>query len=183
MSDLIHALSGHSNGMEIAQVILAFAGIVFSLWALLDAVKDGVALKLSGANGARSIIANGNIWTEAERLVIHLILFFVGFASVLLPPPYAIALPVPQPELLQHTLTRIGLMIITIIKVEGALRARHERRLFVRRMSSSGFARIPMVRLSPPPGSGTKDIYEVDDPRVQRRVESIADKNVKRKED
>lgn len=168
MSELWNAwylLNTHSSGLELFQATTALAGVSISVWALTDAVKDAMALRMSGVNGPRSIIASGNIFTEVERLFIHGILFLVGFASVFLAPPYAQGEAIAGEELLQHVLLRLGLIAITVLKVAAAIRARRERALFVRRMSLGGYNEtLPSVALAPPPG-----VLSEHDPRLLRK--------------
>lgn len=165
MMDFWSLFTRHSNAMEIIQTLGAAAGVCFSIWAMLDALKDAMALRFSGANGPRSVIASGNIITEIERLVIHMILLLVGVASVLLPPPDFQGEPVSSPELLQHTLTRVALISITVVKVSGAMRMRRERNRFVRSMSvpGPGYSKTTTAaELAPPPPGAS-------DPRLQRK--------------
>jgi hypothetical protein len=171
MTELVNTwrlVNVHANAMELIQTLLSACGVAFSVWALIDAVKDSMALRMSGINGPRSIIANGNIMVEIERLGVHSILFLVGFASVFLPPPYGENQTVGSPELLQHTITRIGLIGITVLKVFAAVRARRERNLFVRRMDLLGYIHgTPKCAMAPPPGSS--QFLPQDDPRLLRK--------------
>lgn len=172
LSDLIAALGHYANGMELAQTITAMIGVSFSVWALFDAVKDSMALTMSGANGPRRVIATGNIYTELERLAVQSVLFIVGLISIFVPPPFWPDLPVPQGELLQHTMTRIGLILITVIKLFSAIRTRRERGMFVRKMTAFGYnPKTPAVALAPPPGI-TEPVHPCDDPRRLRKDES-----------
>jgi hypothetical protein len=163
-------INRYANGMEFIQVMAAFAGIVFSLWALMDATRDSMALASAGSNGPRSVIAKGNIYTEFERLIVHFLLFIVGLCSIFLPPPFGIGQSVDSPELLQHTITRSVLIAITVLKVIGAIRARWERNQFVRKMSASGRnPHTPPCALAPPPTIPANGKYDDDDPSTERR--------------
>lgn len=172
MMQFWRSFTSHANVMEMVQAAVAFTGMSFSIWALVDAIKDSMALTMSGANGPRRIIAMGSVWTEVERTIIHFSLFVIGFASILLPPPYTSAEAVPSAEVLQHTITRSGLVFITVFKVIGALRARYERTLFVRKMSLIGKnPKTPPVFLAPPPGRtiNGNDLPEIEDRRDLRK--------------
>ena len=162
ISHFFQLFARHSNGLEITQMVVAAVGVIFSFWATLDAVKDSMALAMSGKNGARRILAAGNVYTEIERLLVHSILFLIGLVSTFVPPPYHESLGMPGQELLQHSMTRLGLVLVTLVKVNGALRSRRERTRFVRRMTMEGWAwNTPATAIAPPPGCPVLDYREM----------------------
>ena len=145
-------LSEHSNGLEMLQTTLAFMGLVFAVLALMDAVRDSMSLTTRGRNGPRRIIASDNIYTEVERIIVQLVLFLIGFSSVFLPPPFHNSAGVTSPELLQHTLTRLGLIAITIWKAAMSIRARRARIAFNRQLVIYHIDADSRSELAPPPG-------------------------------
>lgn len=145
-------LTEHSNGLELWQAALAFAGLVFAIWAMVDAVKDSMSLAMRGRNGPRRVIATDNVYTEIERIGVQLVLFLIGFASIFLPPPFGKGYTMQSPELLQHTLTRIGLIAITVWKVAMSIRARRSRTEFNRQLSIYKMDAQARSELAPPPG-------------------------------
>ena len=83
------AMTYHASSIELIQMCVAAIGVGISCWAVLDAIKDSMALSLSGINGARRMIADSNIASETERLVVQMGFLCIGLTSVILPPPPA----------------------------------------------------------------------------------------------
>lgn len=53
---------------EVAFAVVALAGLLVTLWNARDAYLDRAALRASGRNGARKIVANDNIRRERDRV-------------------------------------------------------------------------------------------------------------------
>ncbi len=79
----------HAYFSEIAQLIAAVLGILFSMMMLWVAVEDSNNRALTGQNGALSRIAKNNIRSELSRLLIGMVFVVIGTASIFLPPPWS----------------------------------------------------------------------------------------------
>lgn len=102
----------HAYPLELLQLVGALVGVVLNAYALIQARKDTDALRDSGINGSRKIVADGNVQQELIRLVVQVLLVVVGAASVILPPPSP---DMPEMFLWSGYITRVVLLLITFL--------------------------------------------------------------------
>lgn len=76
----------HGNPIVLLWTSGALLGVLINLWAMGDAMLDLQALRASGLNGAREIVAKGNIRREAFRIFKQGCFLAVGLYFLWLPP-------------------------------------------------------------------------------------------------
>lgn len=100
----------------------ALLGLLVNLWALRDAYGDLTALREAGRNGARELVARGNIRSEWFRVFVQVCFGLIGL--------YAMTQLPANPA---NPVTRVGvaltaaLLLAELSVVLSALLDRHER--------------------------------------------------------
>ena len=118
---------------EVAQLLLAFAGLSLAFWGVWSAGEDAVNLSESPPGDLRRLIALGNLRGQIARVSAQGVLLIVGVVSVLMPPPYNLVTD-SRPEMLQSFIVRMGLIVVTGILVADSYFERRQRMMFLSRV-------------------------------------------------
>lgn len=113
--------------IEIAQLVFATAGVYYSIRGTYDAWQDVQYVKRSGMNGARAFVARRNLFEEAIRLVVHILMFGNGLIIVTYPPPEP-GLVLPADRYFQLMVTRWVLTLTSILLTAKSFQDVRDRR-------------------------------------------------------
>lgn len=133
-----------ASAVEAIQLLFATVGLCLAFWELWVAIENGLSITNTESGDLRRIVAETQIIGELFRVFLQGCLVAVGIISVLLPPPSFVNAPQTAAETLQSTLTRFGLITLTIAMVLDSLVQEFRRRRF---LSGVGIVtRSPFVR-------------------------------------
>lgn len=102
--------------------VTALAGLLVTVWGLWDAYGDRRALRLSGRNGARRLVATGNIRREWSRTYVLLCFLALGVYQMQRAPVLA-----NQPVTPGGIALTIALVLAALSIVVGSVLDRRER--------------------------------------------------------
>lgn len=111
-----------ASPIEVVQFVSALIGTAFNLWGLVLAYEDRAWLRKRGYNGPREFWSTSRVEQEWMLLAAQAVFIVVGLASINLPPPGD---NVDMSD--QAGIVRIGIVIVTIILANFALKVRHDR--------------------------------------------------------
>lgn len=116
---------GDATLPELLWTLVAIAGLVVSARSLDEAMLTRWELDVARANGARRIIARGNVRSEAMRLAIQAIYGLLGLLALVTPPAN------PQTPVSGYSLLVSGGLILSslLLNVKTVLAGRDRRRL------------------------------------------------------
>jgi hypothetical protein len=101
---------------ELAFSAVAAAGLLVTLWNARDAYGDRAALRASGRNGARKIVADDNIRRERDRALKLGIFLALGVCFM-----------ASAPANRDRPVTRLGLALAAALLVKGSIQDRRAR--------------------------------------------------------
>lgn len=81
-------MPANASSIETIWTISALIGFAVNLWALFDALYDLHALHLAGLNGARRIVALGNVRREVFRIFAQVCFLVIGVTAMSTPPDH-----------------------------------------------------------------------------------------------
>lgn len=135
----------HASLVELLQATVAMLGVVAASWQLWDSLRDA-AMTLTQRDRrqkSRSILATDNVRADVVRVLGLSTILGIGLVSLFLPPPPEYGVQRLTPEQverfqvllrfigLQPLLTRIGLILVTLLWTIDGLAARYARRRYL----------------------------------------------------
>lgn len=110
-----------ASPIEVLQFVAAGVGAGFNLWGLVGAYRDRRWLRMGGFNGPREYWADTRIQQECLLLVSQFVLVTIGLVSVNIKPA------VGEFGLDQGSITRIGLVVVTLLLATFSIKTRMAR--------------------------------------------------------